>query len=258
VSNLIRLMALRREYESSPLRHTLTRVRDYIDDPKDDGYRSVHLMYRFSGKGTSLPWNKLRIEIQMRTALQHAWATSVETVDAFTGEDLKFGSGSIAWKRFFQLIGSVHARIEKTTLIPGTPASEAELWEEVRDLENSLQVVRHLRSYASLTEHITGRPHAGREWYLVKMLPEENKVTVAGYPLEKFRDAKRLLAEAEKDFEGTKNQAVLVKTNSLRELKKAYPNYFADTANFTSILDKFLQRKPLTIRRPSPAQGNLF
>ena len=91
------------------------------------------------------------------------------------------------------------------------------------------------------------------------MLPEENRVTVAGYPLEKFRDAKRLLAEAEKDFEGTKNQTVLVKTNSLRELKKAYPNYFADTANFTSILDKFLHRKPITIRRPSATgQGSLF
>jgi len=125
-------------------------------------------------------------------------------------------------------------------------------------LENDLQVVRHLRSYATLTEHITGRPHAGREWYLVKMLPEENRVIVAGYPLDRFRDAKRLLAEAEKDFEGTKNQTVLVKTNSLRELKKAYPNYFADTANFTSILDKFLHRKPITIRRRSATgQGSL-
>jgi ppGpp synthetase/RelA/SpoT-type nucleotidyltranferase len=71
VSNLSRLTALRRVYESSPLRHNLARIRDYIHDPEDDGYRSVHLMCRFSGKGTALPWNKLRIEIQMRTSLQH-------------------------------------------------------------------------------------------------------------------------------------------------------------------------------------------
>ena len=66
------------------------------------------------------------------------------------------------------------------------------------------------------------------------------------------------LLKQKETLEGCKNQAVLVKTNSLRELKKAYPNYFADTANFTSILAKFLERKPLAIRRPPPAQGSLF
>ena len=43
----------------------------------------------------------LWIEIQLRTSLQHAWATVVETVDAFTNENLKFGAGSDDWKRFF-------------------------------------------------------------------------------------------------------------------------------------------------------------
>jgi ppGpp synthetase/RelA/SpoT-type nucleotidyltranferase len=33
---------LRFMYETNPLRHKLARTRDYITDPKDDGYRSVH------------------------------------------------------------------------------------------------------------------------------------------------------------------------------------------------------------------------
>jgi ppGpp synthetase/RelA/SpoT-type nucleotidyltranferase len=45
-------------------------------------------------RSASSPWNRLWIEIQLRTSLQHAWATAVETVDAFTNENLKFGAGS--------------------------------------------------------------------------------------------------------------------------------------------------------------------
>jgi ppGpp synthetase/RelA/SpoT-type nucleotidyltranferase len=51
-------------------------MKDYTKTPKDDGYRSVHLMYRFTGSSTSQYWDKLRIEIQMRTKIQHAWATA--------------------------------------------------------------------------------------------------------------------------------------------------------------------------------------
>lgn len=243
VSNLQRLDMLRFLYQTRPLRHELVKERDYIADPKDDGYRSVHLMYRFRGNATSVPWDKLRIEIQLRTKLQHAWATCVETVDAFTGEDLKFGSGSSDWRRFFQVVGSVHARIEKTALIPGTPKTEDALLDEVRYLEERLQVVARLRDFAMITQHITGQqPGRRQDWYLVRMMPEEGKVYVTGYPIADFANAKRLLAEAEQRFEGTKNQAALVRTDSLKELRKAYPNYFADTTHFTTILEKYLKR----------------
>ena len=111
-----------RLYEARPLRHIVRPTRDYVINPKDDGYRSVHLMYRFAGKASSLPWDKLRIELQLRTKLQHSWATAVETVDTFTGEELKLGLGSEDWGRFFKLMGSVHARLENSPLVPGTPS----------------------------------------------------------------------------------------------------------------------------------------
>jgi ppGpp synthetase/RelA/SpoT-type nucleotidyltranferase len=240
VANVNRLWMLETIYELHPLRHELSRTRDYINDPKDDGYRSIHRMYRFTGKATSLPWNKLRIEIQMRTKLQHAWATCVETVDAFTGQDLKFGGGSTEWRRFFQLMGAVHARIEKTSPIPGTPSDERKLKKEVRQLELELQVMQSLQNFAQVTAHITGPRGKDRDWFLLEMLPEEGRVLVTGFPLNEFNKAKLKLAEAEKEYEGTKNQAVLVATSSLSELRRAYPNYFADTVYFTSVLGRFL------------------
>jgi hypothetical protein len=201
-------------------------------------------MYRFSGKASSLPWHKLRIEIQMRTKLQHAWATAVETVDAFTAEDLKFGKGTSGWRRFFQLMGSVHAHIEKTALVPGTPKSLIDLKDEVISLERRLQVVRTLRSYLNITQHISKQQGADRDWFLIKMFPYERRVTVERYRQTQFSSAKRKLAEAEKEFQSTRNQAALVATRSISELKKAYPNYFADTTYFTSILENFVGGDP--------------
>lgn len=239
---MARLNTLRFIYQTSPIRHELTRSKDYISDPKDDGYRSVHLMYRFCGRASSLPWDKLRIEMQLRTKLQHAWATCVETVDAFTAEDLKFGKGTSDWRRFFQLMGSVHARLEKTPDVPGTPRTERELLQEVEDLETKLQVRRMLRDFTSVTTYITRQPQSERVWYLVQMEPTEGRVQVRGFSRDQFRVAKQKLAEMEKEYQGTRNQAVLVATGNVHELKKAYPNYFADTGYFTTVLERFLTK----------------
>jgi hypothetical protein len=40
-------------------------------------------------------------EIQLRSRLQHAWATTVETVDTFTRQAIKTGGGKAEWRRFF-------------------------------------------------------------------------------------------------------------------------------------------------------------
>ena len=51
---------------------------DYIANPKPDGYRSLHLVFRHAN--TRHPEsNGLRVELQIRL-LQHAWATAVETL----------------------------------------------------------------------------------------------------------------------------------------------------------------------------------
>lgn len=67
---------------------------DYIAHPKPDGYRGIHLVYRYrsSSRGKKI-YNGLRIEIQLRTQLQHAWATAVEAVSMFTGQALKSNVG---------------------------------------------------------------------------------------------------------------------------------------------------------------------
>src|SRR5439155_10331481 len=83
------------------------------------------------------------------------------------------GGGSTEWKRFFQLIGAVHASIEKTAPVPGTPSDEKKLKREVRQLEAELRVTQLLQSFAQMTSHITGPRGKDRDWFLIEMLPEE-------------------------------------------------------------------------------------
>ena len=68
-------------------------VRDYVARPRDSGYRAMHLWTRYGN------W---RVEVQLRTQLQHAWAAGVEDLTALTGVDYKSGDGSLevhAWLR---------------------------------------------------------------------------------------------------------------------------------------------------------------
>ena len=241
-----RVRALVNAYDLRPIRHELKKITDYIAHPKPDGYRSVHMMYRFCGRATSLPWDGLRVEMQIRTAIQHSWATAVETVDTYTLQNLKGGSGREEWKRFFALVGSVHDIMEKSARVPDTPTDEQLLRIEVSDLEGSLNVIELLESLAQITKHFTGdRPRAlGRDahWYVLDMNIEQRKTRVFGYNATEFGKAKQRAAELEEKYASSVNQALLASADSMMQLKKAYPNYFADTKNFVIGLRRFLGR----------------
>lgn len=95
VSNVKRVNKVVREFRSHP---SIYRKRDYISKPKEDGYRGVHLLGEFLNSDKQ----KRKIEIQIRTKIQHNWATTVEIVDLFTSQSLKSNIGHQDWKEFFR------------------------------------------------------------------------------------------------------------------------------------------------------------
>jgi ppGpp synthetase/RelA/SpoT-type nucleotidyltranferase len=86
--------------------HVLHREDPYITQPKPDGYRSYHMVFKFKGRGDEAVYNDRRVEIQIRTRLQHSWATAVEAVGLFRGEDMKAGQGSPEWRKLFKLMSA--------------------------------------------------------------------------------------------------------------------------------------------------------
>jgi hypothetical protein len=138
---------------------------DYIRKPKADGYRGIHVVGRYSTRlKKDEPWNGQRIEIQLRSQLQHAFATAVETVTTFTRLPLKFGAGPQEWRRFFSLMGSALAIREETPLVEGTPTNQSELIGELRGLTKALRVRQRLRGWTSALKQLPKSNTAGVKW----------------------------------------------------------------------------------------------
>jgi ppGpp synthetase/RelA/SpoT-type nucleotidyltranferase len=243
VQSLNNVQQLVDDFKSSEIRHKLSHEDDYIQQPRDSGYRSRHLVYRYISDRNEI-YNGLKVEIQIRTPLQHAWATTVETVDAFTQQALKSSRGRKDWERFFQLMGAHMAFREGTPPVPGTPTSRQELRRELSECNKELQVATRLAGFTTVLR-VTQRASAkdkDADYFLLSLDNVKERLTVTGYNRRELTQASKAYARREKQIRDKKGtDAVLVSVDSIRNLRQAYPNYFADTRNFVKELEEALK-----------------
>jgi hypothetical protein len=206
---------------------------DYIDSPKEDGYRGVHIIGRYETDSEShRAWNGRSIEIQLRTKRQHAFATAVEVVGAMTSQPLKFGGGDPKWRRFFTLAGAAIAFTEGTSPVPSAPADETELASELRRVGIDLNVAHKFPAWNQAltrvpTKHVTN----ARAYVLLQDL-EARTITLTPYRTPK--EAAVVVLALEKDIlkTGARRDVLQASAHSIRELRRAYPNYETDTREF--------------------------
>ena len=90
-ASLYKVRSSLRDARFSHIRQNAIEKYDYIVNPKPTGYRGVHDVYEYQvNKLPGSQWNGLRVEIQFRTRIQHAWATAVEVADLITSSRIKF------------------------------------------------------------------------------------------------------------------------------------------------------------------------
>jgi len=230
-------------FQKSDIKHQALQADDYITNPKDSGYRSVHLKYKyFSDKNQA--YNNLKVEIQLRSRLQHAWATAVETAGLFTDQALKSSQGSEDWLRFFALMGSAIALREKTPLVPNTPHSRGALKREISEYAQKLQVIGHLKGYTEALktqEQVGARKDA--HYYLIELDPLLGHLRITGYTENQLDRAMNDYLNVERSGIGSKTikDSVLVSVLSINALKRAYPNYFIDTHRFIHTVEQVLR-----------------
>jgi ppGpp synthetase/RelA/SpoT-type nucleotidyltranferase len=240
VEDVKKVSQLIERYKTSDIKHKLIGQDDYIKSPKASGYRSSHLIYKFfSDKKPT--HNGLRVELQFRSQLQHAWATAVETVGTFTKQALKSSQGEEDWLRFFALMGTALATREDCPPVPNTPSNPVELKAELREYAEKLDVTQRLQAFGTALQTVEGLV-IGKDanYYLLELDPSAMKVNVLGYRRNDLQRATRDYLDAEKSLTGN-SDAVLVSVESMASLRRAYPNYFLDTNRFVEAVTLALE-----------------
>lgn len=262
VPNLESLTKLLTELNKSRSVHQIIRTIEYLK-PKESGYSGIHLVYScFAGSDEVNEWKKTKIEVQLRTELQHAWATSLEIID--TLEDIKLKTsmeGYPEWRRFFHIAGLLVAHKENCC-----PIDENELpslIEELVKLEEYLEVRLKLLQYSlaiRLTTDkniISKRNMTHQGMFLVKInrpgKDEKDEFSIGTnlvpYSSKDLKAALKELAKCESDSEIM--VSVLVAAGDVRTLKKAYPNYFGSTNLFQEFLVNYIEPEELKANKSS-------
>ena len=118
---------------------------------------------------------------------------------------------------------------ENCPTVPGTPTTNHELCEEIRDLNRQHYMQGVFSQYHGIIPVI--RKKKNDQYFLITLDPIKRETTINGY---KKEDSQRANAEYTR-LETTlrkPSQVVLVQVSSVNALQRAYPNYFLDTQDF--------------------------
>lgn len=236
------------KYKKSRVRHEFKRAYDYINNPKQSGYRSLHLVYKFHSENKDTYNKNMLIEIQFRTHLQHLWATALETMGIYTKQALKAGEGDKYIKRFFVLVSSLFAIKEGYPVVPGTSTDVNELVSELicidkeyHCLENLSAIRRSVWHDEKLKQDYIFRPDK-QGYYVLVLNYDEMKLGISYFSPSKIDKANSFYINKEKEKFNSDIDVVLVRASSFTDLQKAYPNYFADIKEFISIVKTYFKK----------------
>lgn len=230
-------------YKKSSIRHILKHEYDYIQKPKESGYRSYHMVYQYHSDKIETYNKNILIEIQFRTKLQHLWATALEMMGLYTKMPLKAGIGEPKILRFFTLVSSVFALREGMPICPNTSNDYNILVKEIRQIDKELNILLKLSSLTvaikdSFDEY---KEYKAKEYYfLLDLDPNKEVLEILLVPKSKS-DLAMLIYNNIEEFKDPYSDVVLVSASSFNELKAAYPNYFADINDFLYIMSEILK-----------------
>lgn len=239
LSDISKVYALRKRITSLKFRHNLIRTDDYMKNVKPSGYRSLHMVYSFEND-KHIQLNGLRIEIQIRTAIQHSWATAVEMVGLFRKEALKSSQGDNKWLRFFELVSELFYRIETE----GLSGRYYSVSNELLLLNKELSVIETLTAYNRFINHIENnnlKDLPGEGLFILIVDTINKNMNIKFFNKSSYKAAAIKYKEAESYCSENKGcEVAMVSVADIANLRAAYPAYFLDTKTFINNLNRFV------------------
>lgn len=206
---------------------------DYIKSPKATGYRGIHDVYEYNVNSEhGKDYKGLFIELQYRTAIQHAWATAVEIIGFITESQPKFQEGDDRYERIMALASEIIARAHENATSCCKDMTDEELVKQFLKLDAELNLLTLLRNLSAADKEVSAK----RNTILIFSGSEQLEV-------KSFRnatDALRALFELEKSNPG--KDVVLVKADTSDDVRIAFRNYFSDAGEFIRIVEDGCQK----------------
>ena len=208
------------------------RSKNYIDNPKTTGYRGMHFIFKSEG---------YYVEIQLRTQLQHLWATSVETTDIFRGTSMKTRGDDTYWNEFFLSVSSAFAYVEDSIVLPEyANFGLISTLLKMKKIINRYDILSSLETMA-FTNEVSQDSRFYKAYYILMDVDFEKKKCSVICAKEKDYDGLiKEYARLESDRK-RRHSVVFVAVDDFRKLKDAYPNYFVDLNYFRSIIKFMLE-----------------
>lgn len=240
-----KLIEFREKVLSARMSHhrmTTDRRYDYIERPKEDGYRGVHDVYEYnSRRSAGKPWEGLRVELQYRTSVQHAWATAVEVAGYLTENDPKFGRGSPEYIEFFRCASEILARRCEEKFGPYPSKAFSEIESTLIDIAVRTKILDVFDEFNRLENRTV--PRLGKNVFMIVKRLDDTASRPEVYDFESFSDALRTVGKFERPEPGGGDYDVVVVRNvSGALIGNAYRNYFSDTREFLRLLREHVPR----------------
>jgi len=209
---------------------TFVKETDYIKNPKESGYRSIHLVYKYDKNVAKN--SQCRIEIQIRTKIHHAWATAVEVIGTYLRQPLKQSFGDKELLDLFKEISKVFILLENGQ-------DDVVLFKKTSERINELKLRDKLKGFSVVTQISTqGNKKENGKYFLISLNFKDKRLSVRRYTETKLDQANNDYSELEKQHLNDKNtEVVLVSVDDINNLCKLYPNYFLDTEEFVKLLN---------------------
>lgn len=218
-------------------KHKLKHLDNYHDYPKDDGYRGMHIVYQTGEM-------KL-IEIQLRTELEHIWATAVETYGELQNTSFKTGEGNQDWKEFFSLLSSYFAI--KENCAPGKAhekLSDLQIRAHLKKKIRKLKVIERLNATTNTIQIIINKQNElGRKGRiaLLELDTKTKTTTIDIYNKKDINKAIEVYTHKELSLKNSDHKnIVLVNIENIEKIQESYPNYFLNTQKLLQILSKIM------------------
>ncbi len=235
-------------HSSTALQHTRKKeqYKDYVQNPKESGYRGIHDVYAYkSKKGTdrSNKWDGLLIEIQYRTIYQHAWATAVEIADYLTNSRTKFSQGNKKQQEFFKYASEIIARAYENKTSCKHFLTNRELISGFKRLENDTHLLQRLKQLKILSKI----PQIFKHNLIIHFMMKNGEPYSELEGFNSLSKANSRYFELEKLY--PKDDIVLVKSSDKKSIMEAYKNYFADAKDFTGFIEEGIEKLSASLKR---------